>query len=293
MTAAVAGSSREPISVVVPFLGDAAEARATLELLVGLRTRPGDELILADNTPDGVVDEVVRGEVIVAPAGERRSASYARNVGAGAAGTEWLLFIDADSVPPADLLDRYLADAPGPRCGIVAGEIEGLPDQDAVLARWARSRRRQWVRQQGEWGPHPSGITANLLVRRSTFDDLGGFQIGGGEDIDLCWRAQDRGWELEYRPDVVVRHRDRERMSELARQAIRYGADVRRLRELHGPSVGRAPLLRPLFRSLGAALVWSARGQFERARFKLIDAIWDMLLWWGQLTGGPYARRPG
>jgi GT2 family glycosyltransferase len=290
MTPAVAGT-RERISVVLPFLGDAGEARALLERLTTLRVTHGDELIVADNTPDGVVAPLAHGSVTVTAASDRRSASHARNIGARSAVGKWLLFLDADCVPPADLLDRYFVHPPGAGTAIVAGEIEGEPDQDALLARWARSRRGQWVRHHLANGPLPAGVTANMLVRRSVFEQLGGFRIGGGGDLDLSWRAQKAGWELEYRPDVVVRHRDRETFAALADQAISYGGHQRRLRELHGRVVPRPPLLRPLGRSLAGAVAWTATGKFERARFKLIDGVWACLFWWGHLAGGPRGRR--
>jgi GT2 family glycosyltransferase len=283
--------ARDTISVVVPFLGDPAEADAMLEMLSGLRAGPQDELIVADNTPEGLVAARAGERTTVVAAADRRSASHARNLGARAARGVWLLFIDADCEPPPDLLDRYFVEPPGPRAGIVAGEIEGAPDQEALLARWARSRRGQWVSHHLANGPLPAGVTANMLVRRSVFEQLDGFRIGGGGDLDLSWRAQEAGWELEYRPGVVVRHRDRETLAALADQAISYGGHQRRLRELHGPVVPRPPLLRPLGRSLAGAVAWTATGKFERARFKLIDGAWACLFWWGHLTGGPRARR--
>ncbi|MGH2953103.1 MAG: glycosyltransferase [Solirubrobacterales bacterium] len=282
---------RDPVSVVVPFLGGEDEARAMLGRLLRLRTRSGDELIVADNTPGGIVAPLANERARVVAAADRRSASHARNLGARTASAEWLLFIDADCAPPEDLLDRYFAEVPGPRCAIVAGEIEGMPHQDALVARWSRSRRGSWVRHHLSSGPHPAGITANLLVRRSAFDDLGGFRIGGGGDLDLCWRAQDSGWELVYRADVIVRHRDRETLAGLVDQAISYGSDQRRLRRMHGPTVQRLPLLRLIAWSLAGAVAWTARGRFEQARFKLVDALWFGALGLGQLTGGPRERR--
>lgn len=281
------------MSVVVPFLGDAGEARALLQTLARLRTAAGDALIVADNTPDGVVASLA-GEstgVIVVSAADRRSASHARNLGAGAATGEWLLFIDADCDPPADLIDGYFADPLPDGCGIVAGEIEGAADQPAFLARWARSRRGSWVSHHLDWGPHPAGVTANLLVRRSAFEELGGFRIGGGGDLDLSWRAQEAGWGFAYRPEVVIRHRDRETLRELASQAVAYGGHQRHLRDLHGPSVPRATVLGELVRSLGGAAVWTARGRFEPAGFKLVDGCWAALFWWGWLTRGARARK--
>ena len=51
---------------------------------------------------------------------------------------------------------------------------------------------------------------AAMLVRRSMFEQLGGFDetfFMDWEDLDLCWRAWLRGWPSVYVPDAAVRHR--------------------------------------------------------------------------------------
>jgi GT2 family glycosyltransferase len=51
---------------------------------------------------------------------------------------------------------------------------------------------------------------AAMLVRRSMFVDLGGFDetfFMEWEDLDLCWRAWGRGWPSVYVPHARVRHR--------------------------------------------------------------------------------------
>ncbi len=56
-------------------------------------------------------------------------------------------------------------------------------------------------------------VTANgaaMLVRRSSFLELGGFDetfFMDLEDLDLCWRAWLRGWGSVYVPDAWLRHR--------------------------------------------------------------------------------------
>jgi N-acetylglucosaminyl-diphospho-decaprenol L-rhamnosyltransferase len=50
---------------------------------------------------------------------------------------------------------------------------------------------------------------ACLLVRRSAFDELGGFDEAYFmylEDVDLCWRAWRRGWRVAYEPGGRVVH---------------------------------------------------------------------------------------
>ena len=133
---------------------------------------------------------------------EQPSSYYARNAGAAVASGEWLLFIDADCVPAPDLLDRYFAEPIGERCGAVAGGIVGVADQDSLLARYARDRN---FLDQAEGMHGSAGVaaaTGNLLVRRRTFDELGGFADGirSAGDVDFCWRMRDAGWTLEQRP---------------------------------------------------------------------------------------------
>lgn len=283
--------TRPTFSVIMPFLGDLDEAQAAAAALARVRTEEGDELIVADNTPDGLVSRVAPAPVRVVDVSDRRSASHARNVGAAAARGDWLLFVDADCELPGDLLERYAALPLKPTCAVIAGEVVGSPRQTALLARWARSRRGKWVSYHLSSGPFPAGATANMLVRRTAWEELGGFRIGGGGDLDLSWRAQQTGWSFEYRPDVVVEHNDRERLRDLLKQAYSYGSHQSRLRKLHGPGVPKAKLAMPLARAVGGAIVWTIRGKREKAAFKLIDGVWAVVLWWGELTGGPGARQ--
>src|SRR5256885_14903643 len=110
----------------MPFAGDAFGAREAIGMLRELRTQPGDELILVDNSdpPTGVTDDVVE----VVPADAERSPAHARNAGAARAGNDWILFLDADCRPPADLLHAYFGASPVDReVGALAGVVPPAP----------------------------------------------------------------------------------------------------------------------------------------------------------------------
>ena len=52
-------------------------------------------------------------------------------------------------------------------------------------------------------------LGAFLLLRREMLDELSGFDEGFrlyGEDIDLCYRAKQAGWERWFVPQAAVRH---------------------------------------------------------------------------------------
>jgi GT2 family glycosyltransferase len=269
-------SSRPAISVVVPFRGDAVAAKRTLEALARLALRQGDEIVVADNSDDGVAASLAAAPVRAIRATAERSSYYARNAGARAAGAgEWLLFLDADCAPQPDLLDAYFAEPVGEPCGVLAGEISGDGTQRGLMPRYARSRNylSQTEGLHGKAGT--AAATANLLVRRAAFDAVGGFAEGirSGGDVDLCWRLGEAGWTLSYRPGAGVVHRHRETLFGFIGQVARYGAGARWLDGNHPGSSPRWPLVPGLIgsgRDIGANLL---RGRFEEATFRAIDGF--------------------
>lgn len=268
--------SRPPVSVIVPFADDVAAGRRLVAALEALRTDPGDELIVVDNSRRPTIAVPNGGAVSAMRATGQRSSYYARNAGAATATNGWLLFTDADCTPPADLLDRYFDSPPDRRCGALAGEIVGDPRQEALAARWARARSRLGQRRSLEHRFRPYGSTANLLVRRAAFDDIHGFADGirSGGDTDFCWRLQEAGWMIELRESAWTWHHHPETVRALLRQAFRYGGGQAWLERRHPGSIqasdGSAPRFLATTASRAASL--ALRGRFEEAGFCALDA---------------------
>ena len=273
---------REPVSVVVPFAGDIAQALVAMALLRSLHTSPGDELILVDNC--GVVPEA--DDLTVIRALGERSPAHARNAGAARASADWILFLDADTLPGPDLLDAYFAEPIGERAGAVAGEIVGVRTGESLAARYGASRN--FLSQTAHMAHpfRPRAAAANLLVRREAFEAVGGFQEGvqAGEDTDLCWRMQDHGWTLELRPAALVEHRYRQTIGELRRQWRAYAAGrawlAGRYPGFHPEPAVRRVLRRPLTAlpapRPGTALRAPVPSRSERLRFLALDALLAM-----------------
>jgi hypothetical protein len=186
-----------------------------------------DELVVVANPPAPEVD----ARTIV----NRRSAGFATNANTGIAATRAPFVIvanpDTEARPNAVQLLRRFADV-HPRAGVIGPQMLS-PD-----GRWQPSRRRfptvsgtivrrtplrkifrPQTRQLGHYllEERPSEpvqadwmLAAFLLLRREMLDELGGFDAGFrlyGEDIDLCYRAAQAGWERWYVPRAVVTHR--------------------------------------------------------------------------------------
>ena len=267
--------NRPPVSVIVPFLGG-RDAAASLDANLGrLDLRPADELIVADNTRDGMAaDVLVAGARIVRAAAER-SAYHARNSGAHAATRDWILFLDADCRPAPDLIDAYFAPPVPDRCGAIAGAVVGASGQGALIARYARARGFLNM-AGGNVGPGwRIAVGGNVLVRRAAFDGIGGFVEGirSGGDVDLSRRLIAAGWMIEERPAAMVEHRHRERLVPFLATTARYAAGSRWLNRRYPGHSPRWPLTRQLALSARDAALLSIRGEREEAIFRALDGL--------------------
>ena len=163
-----------------------------------------------------------------------RPLTFAENVNVGIASTtgEYVLVANPDAVAEPDAVAMLAAFADEhPRCGI-AGPQMRWPD-----GTWQPSRRRfptvrgtivrrtplrhlrspyETQREHYALDERPAVpvqadwmLGAFLLMRRTMLDEIGGWDAGYRhycEDIDLCYRAAQAGWERWYVPDAVVTH---------------------------------------------------------------------------------------
>jgi GT2 family glycosyltransferase len=220
---------RPPVDVVVPFGGPRGELDELRTRLTRLRLRPGDSLLIVDNTPRRIGSKAsTNGSVPVIRAAERRTPGYARNRGAVEGTAEWIVFFDADTEPSEDLLDLYFEPEPDPSTALIGGGVQDEPIESngRPAARyqymWAGMKQDNTFRL-GSWG---FPVTANVAVRRSAFEAIGGFRddIRAGEDADLTYRLRAAGWKVERREDAEVMHRTRQTLGSFIRQQAVHAA---------------------------------------------------------------------
>jgi GT2 family glycosyltransferase len=239
--------TRPAFDVVIPFRGSPAELDALRGRLEPLTLREGDSVLVVDNTPGHGGQD---GPVPVLPADAVSTPGFARNQGAAVGDAEWLLFLDADVVPPPDLLDRYFEPPPDERTALVAGEVEDepVPVDGPPAARYAQIRgllSHDSTLKLGRWG-FPN--TANLACRRAAFEAVGGFRedIRAAEDGDLAFRIREGGWGLERRTHAAVLHRSRPTVRAFIAQKAYHGAGAAWLDDAYPgahPSRSRAGLV--------------------------------------------------
>jgi len=122
---------------------------------------------------------------------------------------ELIAIFDADFVPGPDWLRRTVPRFADPHIGCLQTrwghtnrELNSLTREEAlaidghfIVEQTARSRSGLFLNFNGTAG----------IWRRACIEDSGGWQPDTlTEDLDLSYRAQLRGWKIEYLPEVVV-----------------------------------------------------------------------------------------
>jgi GT2 family glycosyltransferase len=270
-----AATMRPAVDVVVPFAGSDAKLDALLARLRELALRHDDTLVVVDNRPPGDAEQPRPG-VVRAP--DVQSSYHARNHGARSGQAPWLVFIDADVLPPPDLVDRYFEQDVDDRTAVLAGGIRDVTPVDGtrIAMRYARLPRPD--NDENVWRPgFEYAQTGNAAVRRAAFDAVGGFvEVRSGGDAELCFRLAKAGWRIERRPEALVEHHSRASMRALVRQHLRYGTGTEwlegRYPGLAPPRRGPRVLVGSLRRGLASATAL-AGGDRDGAARNAVDSL--------------------
>jgi GT2 family glycosyltransferase len=200
---------------------------ADLEGLLGCEParRAFDRIIVVDNdSTDGTVD-LARGEDDVETLERGSNDGFAAAANAGAELTRGPDFcvLNPDIHLRAERdVDLLRANLGAPQVGLVAPALE-LPDgtiQDSarrvptpfeLVWRRVANTDRGAIRTESPANV-PWVVGAFMLIRRSAFDAIGGFDTGYHlyfEDVDFCVRMRSAGWAVRLEPRIVADHRHR------------------------------------------------------------------------------------
>jgi cellulose synthase/poly-beta-1,6-N-acetylglucosamine synthase-like glycosyltransferase len=243
------------------------EVQRTISSFAGVsETLPSVSIIIAARPNQAEIKAVTAARELIYP-GDRleiivargRQPSVQRNTAVRAAKGELIYFLDDDSMPQPDNLQRAIKRFVDPKVMMAGGPNLCPPDAPVleqifavVLASWlafassrARYARVGNARNSGE----KELILCNLLVRRDAMLELGGFNeaLYPNEENALMDELQKRGGRLIYDPELFVFRRPRHSLSAFARMLQTYGRGRAEQFRLH-PTFGSAPnFVPPLF----------------------------------------------
>ena len=212
------------VSVVVCSYNGSRTIRDTLEGLARLRY-PDYEVIVVDDGSHDATAAIAQEYDCVLIRTPNRGLSRARNAGLARATGEIVAYIDDDAYPDPEWL-TYLAATflTTPHAG-VGGPNLAPPGDGPIAECVARAPGGPvHVLLTDSVAEHIPGC--NMAFRKAWLDIIGGFDPQfrtAGDDVDVCWRLQARGWTLGFHPAAVVWHHRRNLLRTYWRQQIGYG----------------------------------------------------------------------
>ncbi|HEU4752551.1 MAG TPA: glycosyltransferase family 2 protein [Armatimonadota bacterium] len=249
------------------------------------------EIVVVDNaSADGSAEMVERQFPGIRLLANEVNRNYAEgnNQGIAAAAGEFLLLLNPDTEVPVGAAEALLADLrENPRAaavspalvhpdGTVQESVRGFPAPRALVgeltglarllprSRWAAYRARALPEDRISSVEQP--MASAFLVRRSALEQVGAFDPQFPlffNDVDLCYRLKEAGWEILYDPRVRVVHVGGASTRQVRPEAIRQSHEgLRRFYAKHY----RRRLPAPLYGLILAAIRAAERVRLAGAR---------------------------
>ena len=203
------------VSVIIPYYENPT---GLAEVLAGIRAQDyaGDiEIIVADDG-SATAPEVPAGVRLVRQEDLGFRAAAARNLGAGHASGEMLVFLDGDTIPQLGCIAALAAALVAEPWTLAVGsrlmiDTDTTPPTDLGEPAWLT---RAWTDTADLTRIDDTGfrfiISAVLACTRELFETIGGFDsslIGyGGEDWELAWQARLAGADYRHIPHARAHH---------------------------------------------------------------------------------------
>lgn len=276
------------ISVVVCTYNGKRTIRDTLSGLRKLEYPNFEVIVVNDGSKDGT-GEIAAEYGFRVITTENRGLSSARNTGMRAAKGEIVAYIDDDARPDPHWL-TYLAATFLNSDHVGVGGPNLPPPDDGSIAECVSNAPGGPVHvlltdQEAE---HIPGC--NMAFRKAALEAIDGFDHRfriAGDDVDLCWRLQQKGWTLGFSPAAMVWHHRRNSVKAYWKQQLNYGkaeADLEKKWPEKYNAAGHVPWAGRLYFKGFEQLLGSLRGRIYQgtwgsALFQSIYQPAPSLLW--------------
>ena len=218
------GARWPKVSVVVCSYNGSRTIRFCLDGVLKL-DYPDYEVIVVDDGSTDSLAEIAAEYPVRLIRSENHGLSNARNLGLQAATGKVIAYLDDDASPEPDWL-TFIVDAlqRGGFVGVGGPNIPPAGDADAAVAVARSPGGPMHVLLSDTTAEHIPGC--NMAFITEALRMIGGFDRQfriAGDDVDICWRLQARGWRLGFAPAAVVWHKRRNSIRAYWRQQLNYG----------------------------------------------------------------------
>lgn len=212
------------VSVVVCSYNGSKTIGETLDGIKNLDYPNLEILVVNDGSTDATPEIAAQrgAKVITVPNG---GLSRARNIGWASANGDIVAYIDDDAYPDPHWL-KYLVYDLLNNDWVGVGGPNIPPQEDGPIAECVSNSPGGPVHVlvSDKVAEHIPGC--NMAFKRESLKAVGGFDprfTVAGDDVDLCWRLQEKGWKIGYAPSAVVFHHRRNSLKAYLRQQRNYG----------------------------------------------------------------------
>lgn len=209
----------EQVSIIIPAKNEGANVKMTVDSIVNTSsTIPYEVIVVDDASQDDCCRFLAENEgywqgkgVKLIRTGGLGSAN-ARNMGAGHAAGDMLVFSDAHVVVEKDWLEKMAAAMSQPGVDVLAPGIADFNNPHIVGfgQTWNEKLEIQWLRAPRDVSPIPLAPGGLEAVKKETFHRVGGFEKGfkiwGYEDVEFSFKCWLFGFGVYVTPDVTVKH---------------------------------------------------------------------------------------
>lgn len=190
------------VSVIIPVYNGARHLRDCLESVFAQTYRPLEVIVVDDGSPDesGAIAQSFPEVRYIRQ--ENQGVATARNNAIAVARGEFYAFLDQDDIWTPEKLRlqmRYLLDHP--EIGYTLTHQQFFLDDGATLPPWFRKELFSTV--------HAGWVLGALVVRRTTFEEVGEFVTGyvAASDSDWFFRAKAKEIPMAVIPELLLRKR--------------------------------------------------------------------------------------
>lgn len=198
------------ISVIVPVYNGSPFLHRCLDALAGSTLKPFEVIVADDCSTDDSADICREKGVTVISTAKNSGPAVARNLAAGNATGEILLFVDADVVVKPDTIariaERFRSNA---EISALFGSYDDDPAEQNFLSQY-KNLQHHYVHQISN--PEASTFWSGLgAIRRKVFVEHGGFDekkfsTPSIEDIELGFRLRRSGHKILLDREIQAKH---------------------------------------------------------------------------------------
>ncbi len=228
---------QKEVSIIVPVYNSSLTISKTLDSLKQIDfSKDKLEIVMVDdgstdNSLDVIRECKIYGLKIIKQ--KNQGPGAARNNGVRNSKGKFLYFTDSDCYIREDcikqLYNKFKVDK---KIGAVGGAIELPPEEKNVWA--VADHYASWYHHNPKIKSHyvRSTPTANLMIKRGVFDNIGYFKekIKAGEDVEFGARMQQAGYKFYSLNNAYVYHYNRNNLRDFFKHGYKwgfYGASVR------------------------------------------------------------------